>query len=528
MVIFAAVLIAAAVFAQSFRKKHYHLMSMRKYFFAFSATVMAIGLASLIFNGLHIGGAKLNFSLEYTGGTILELGFENQNLGADEIGKGIGNYNKTIQDEKQQLKPPLIQMVGTPKTLEFPDQLREVTITVKNKDGSQVNGDGLRNVITPITDFFGKSVLLDKAIQSGPETSFKIGLSKLDLTTPQTVPKTPESEGKKTVTDEQQMSLALSEYDKNLEMVSMTPGEIVAVPGQSKSVQYKDAIIRVLKEDGSNLSADDVLNLMISLAKALNTNVYKFKVESIGPIIGSELKQKAILAIIVALCIQLIYITLRFGNQVRFGLAADIALFHDLIIMTGIYSVVGREIDSPFLAAILTVIGYSVMDSIVIFDRIRENLKTLKKETYEEAVNISVNQTMTRSINTLLTVLLCLCALYFFGGETLKNFAFALLVGCTTGAYSSICIASPILVLIDNWVKKREAERVATRRAALAAAAQSRADRIAQDKARRDVVPQEKEEVEEQLPEDTGGPRVTKKTKSKQRRRYNKAAKKKQ
>jgi preprotein translocase SecF subunit len=306
----------------------------------------------------------------------------------------------------------------------------------------------------------------------------------------------------------------------------MVVGQEISQP--NKSMSYKVAIIRITKADDTNLSSDNVLALMTYMSKMYGT-IYKFKIESIGPVIGNELKQKAILAVIIALVLQLIYITLRFGNQVRFGIAADIGLFHDLIVMTGVYSLTGRPFDSPFICAILTVIGYSVMDSIVIFDRIRENLKLFKKESYEQAVNISINQTMTRSINTLLTVLLCLFALFFFGGATLKNFAFSLLVGCATGAYSSIFIASPILVIIDEWVKKKEQERVATRRAALAAAAQSKAEKIREQKkedaparAGKEKPSEEEEAVDEESPEKT-----RKKVKSKQRRRYNKLAKKK-
>lgn len=184
-------------------------------------------------------------------------------------------------------------------------------------------------------------------------------------------------------------------------------------------------------------------------------NTELLKNESIGPTVGNELKRGAIIAIIVALVIQLFYITFRFGTNIRYGIAADIALVHDVIIMVGFYSLTGREIDSPFVAALLTVIGYSVMDSIVIFDRIRENMIKIQRVTFPQLVNTSVLQTMTRSVNTLLTVLFTLFALYFFGGETLKNFAFALLIGVTSGAYSSIFVASPTLVIWDEWRKKQ-------------------------------------------------------------------------
>lgn len=198
--------------------------------------------------------------------------------------------------------------------------------------------------------------------------------------------------------------------------------------------------------------------------------------ETIDPIIGKELWTNSFFALLVALALQLVYITLRFGNQIRYGLAADVALIHDVIIMAGLYALTSRQVDSPFLAAVLTVIGYSVMDSIVVFDRIRENVKHARKGNYTEICNASVNQTMSRSVNTTLTVLLTLFALYFFGGDTLRNFAFALLVGITMGAYSSIFIATPLCVIFDEWTKKREEERVSERRRARETGAEVKAE----------------------------------------------------
>ncbi|HXE71020.1 MAG TPA: protein translocase subunit SecF, partial [Candidatus Nitrosotenuis sp.] len=212
--------------------------------------------------------------------------------------------------------------------------------------------------------------------------------------------------------------------------------------------------------------------LITHLNARLGTMV-ELQTVSIGPTITGELKSKAVWAVVIALVLQLLYITFRFGNLVRFGLAADVVLVHDLVIMVGIYALSGRGVDSPFVAAVLTVMGYSVMDSVVIFDRIRENMKRLKG-TFSEICNVSVNETMTRSVNTTLTVVLVCLALFFFGGSTLKNFAFALLVGIISGAYSSIFVASPILVEFDAIAKKREAERAQKRRLEAEARARQR------------------------------------------------------
>ncbi len=190
------------------------------------------------------------------------------------------------------------------------------------------------------------------------------------------------------------------------------------------------------------------------------------QITSVGPSLSKEYLSRSLWALVIALVLQLLYIAFRFGNQLRYGIVADIALVHDVLVMVGIYAIANRKADDAFLAALLTVIGYSVMDSIVIFDRIRENGRVMPDVPYDQMVNTSLLQTMTRSVNTLATVLITLLALYFFGGDTLKNFAFALLVGVTSGAYSSIFIASPLLVLWKNWDNRK--------RAAVRAAASSR------------------------------------------------------
>lgn len=219
--------------------------------------------------------------------------------------------------------------------------------------------------------------------------------------------------------------------------------------GESKAPQTL-VLIR-----SQNLTQDEI-HAVDDALKNKFTQVDVRQSQTIGPTIGKELQKNAVVAIFIALALQLIYITLRFGWNFNYGFAADLALLHDVMIMVGLYAFFGRDADSPFLAALLTVIGYSVMDSIVIFDRIRENLKTSSRASFETVVNQSILQTMTRSINTLMTVLFTLFALYYFGGETLKNFAFALLIGVTSGAYSSIFIASPLLVIWEKWSRERE------------------------------------------------------------------------
>ncbi len=179
--------------------------------------------------------------------------------------------------------------------------------------------------------------------------------------------------------------------------------------------------------------------------------------EYVGPTLGREVREKAIWAVIIALLGQIIYVSIRF--EWRFAVAAVGALFHDVLILVGLFSLLQREIDSTFLAALLTVIGYSLNDTVVIFDRIRENRKTSKGEEFGALVNRSVNENMVRSLNTGFSVLLVLLLLLLFGGNTLANFALALFVGVALGTYSSIFNASSVVAIWHGAGKKTGGKR---------------------------------------------------------------------
>ncbi len=186
------------------------------------------------------------------------------------------------------------------------------------------------------------------------------------------------------------------------------------------------------------------------------------QITSVGPSLGREYLMNALLALVIALGIQFLYIAFRFGWNYIFGLVTVIALVRDAAMMIGIYALADRRADDAFLAAVLTVIGYSVMDTIVILDRIRENTKLMAGAPYETIVNESIKQTMTRSFNTLATVVITLVALLALGGASLKNFAFALLVGICSGGYHSIFYSAPLVLVF----RKRQLEAAAKRRRA--------------------------------------------------------------
>ena len=198
-----------------------------------------------------------------------------------------------------------------------------------------------------------------------------------------------------------------------------------------KKINDKENTIDNIREDLSNLIG----------------NSFEFRrVESVGPKVSSELLKSGIIAIALSLCAMLIYIWIRFEWQ--FSLGAIIALFHDVILTLGFFSLFSFEINLSIVAAVLTIVGYSMNDTVVIFDRVRENLKKYSDIKIFDLTNISINETLSRTIITSITTLLALLSIYFFGGEILKGFSFAMILGVIFGTYSSIYIANPILVFL--------------------------------------------------------------------------------
>jgi preprotein translocase subunit SecF len=198
------------------------------------------------------------------------------------------------------------------------------------------------------------------------------------------------------------------------------------------------------------------MNSITDAAKSRWPSTAMLREDTVGPEIGAELRNVAILGVLIGLILQVIFISIRF-RSVRFAIAADIALLHDLLVVIGAFALTQREVNSSFLAVLLTVAGYSINDTIVIFDRIRENLGMRTREPFEHLVNRSVLEALVRSINTAMTAVLAIGAVYVFGGETIRDVAFGLVVSIVTGGYSSIFNASCILVDWHNWSERRAA-----------------------------------------------------------------------
>ena len=205
--------------------------------------------------------------------------------------------------------------------------------------------------------------------------------------------------------------------------------------------QKNDYIVKIESQDSNN--EDFIKSINDQLSSSLGSDVNFRRVESVGPKVSSELLRDGLLAISLSLAAMLFYIWIRFEWQ--FSLGAILALVHDVIITLGIFSLLSYEINLSIVAAILTIVGYSMNDTVVIFDRIRENLKKYSDIPINGLCDVSINETLSRTLITSATTLLALLSIFIFGGEILKGFSFAMIVGVIIGTYSSIFVASPIL-----------------------------------------------------------------------------------
>ncbi len=273
--------------------------------------------------------------------------------------------------------------------------------------------------------------------------------------------------------------------------IDFTGGSLLQAKFDSGSLPSSDAILAVYSQFGYGdslvqTSGTDVAvirskamdeatknNIVAEMGSRFNTTITTQSFESVGPSVGREVATRAAGAVALAAVFIMIYITYAFRgvqNAFRYGASAIIAMLHDVAVVVGVEAILGHflgwEVDSLFLTALLTVIGFSVHDSIVVFDRIRENAMVYRRLPYEKVVNHSIVQTLDRSINTQLTVMFTLLSLVLFGGDTIRHFVVVLLVGVFSGTYSSIFNAAPILVVWENrewrnWFRRTPSESAA-------------------------------------------------------------------
>ncbi|MFZ2190472.1 MAG: protein translocase subunit SecF [Candidatus Magasanikiibacteriota bacterium] len=242
---------------------------------------------------------------------------------------------------------------------------------------------------------------------------------------------------------------------------SLDLGNVSIQPTDSKSLIIK---MKFLTEEEHQA----VLTVLRQKYEVNENKVLENRFETVGPAVSATLKQRSAQAVIVVLIGIVIYVAYAFRRvskpiaSWKYGVVAVVALFHDVTITMGVFAFLGHyfgvEVDIPFVVACLTILGYSVNDTIVIFDRIRENLIRHSAEDFPGTVNKAINETFARSINTTFTTLFTLAALFIFGGESIKYFSLALLIGIFLGAYSSIFVASPLLVEWHNWMERRREE----------------------------------------------------------------------
>lgn len=223
---------------------------------------------------------------------------------------------------------------------------------------------------------------------------------------------------------------------------------VIQLSGVTDQDSSQEVMIRMrnLESDESKAIADQ-LNTKLGGAEVK-------RIESVGAVIGSEVTKNAVISLAVAFVALAAYISFRF--EYKIAISALVSIFHDLIMVLGFFSFFQLEIDASFLAAILTVVGYSMNEAVVIFDRVRENTRTHRRtDTYEKLAHDSISQSIHRSIYTLMTVLFACGALHFFGGESTKNFSLVMLIGFISGAYSSICVDTSLWVVWKNYTAKK-------------------------------------------------------------------------
>ena len=248
-----------------------------------------------------------------------------------------------------------------------------------------------------------------------------------------------------------------------IELRSETPVEISTIRESLKSMDLGDINVKKFGKDGDYLIKIEQKNnnnlipkIKKTLKDYLNTDVDFRRVENVGPKVSSELLEASVIAISLALVAMLFYIWVRFEWQ--FSVGSIVALFHDVVITLGIFSILSLEINLSIIAAVLTIVGYSMNDTVVIYDRIRENLFKYTKISISDVSNLSINETLARTIITSITTLLALVSIYTLGGEILRGFSFAMILGVIIGTYSSIFVAAPVLKLFKVNYKTLEKE----------------------------------------------------------------------
>ena len=370
------------------------------YFLGFSLIFSIAGLLSIIFwHGIPLG-------VDFKGGTLVYVKFD-QTPSADRIRAAVdkaGIHDSRIQTFGQRL--------GQASN-------NEMIISLPEKQTQEANLEA-------------PSTTIVKALQQHYSASGASSAGKLDL----------DNIGRGTLTDF---------------LVQQDPEHLGPDAGQAKYAQQAGAILDYReKQHGGLIGSFDALKGVAdpAVVSTLQQKTYLsgftvFNTEIVGPQVGQQLRKQALLATLYSLLGMLIYLWVRF--ELIYGVAAVVAVFHDTLITIGAFSLTNQELTLTVIAAILTLVGYSMNDTIVVFDRIRENLRLSRREPLADVVNRSINQTLSRTVLTSGLTFLTVLSLYLFGGEVLHGFSFALVIGILIGTYSSIAVAAPMLVAWQQW-----------------------------------------------------------------------------
>ncbi len=387
-------------------------LSKKWLFVCFSLLLIAAGAA-----GYYMRGG-LTYGIDFTGGTIILMKF-NETPDLDRIRESLSPETRT---------PPLIQQYDAPSK-----NMVQVRIQSSFEEGEDLESGRNRllavlrkvfdpgNVDSKLSDFnnVGLEILFQYLIDADPD-----GLV---------------AEGKGSLEVEQyyrDMAQALKDYrDKDREGLVPSVTDLKEVPGVTEAT-------------------------LTAIEKGFYTGTFAVKGhESVGAIVGTDLRNRATLAVLLSFAGMLVYVGFRF--KFVYGIAAVIALIHDLAITIGLFALTNKEISLTVIAALLTLVGYSMNDSIVVFDRVRENLRLVRKESFARILNLSINQTFSRTIMTSGMTFLSVLALLVFGGEVLNGFSFALTVGIIIGTYSSIGIATPIVAWYYQYQEMKPKRKTA-------------------------------------------------------------------
>ena len=377
-----------------FGETHINFVGLRYKAFILSAVVIVAGLVSLALRG----GPDL--SIDFEGGTLVQVRFDEP--------VPIGELRETV--EAAGYEDGEIQEFGAPN---------EYLITVEKIGESGIASERLLEALNEAFPAGGWAVISSRELEPDLSENFEGG--NLVIVSADSIP--PVAELKRGV---RQAGVGVVELTRESE------GTVAF------SLPYL------------GIEAEAVAKLLSAMRERFpDREIESRRTETVGPKIGEELKNRTWAAIVISLFGILVYISWRF--QFKFAVGAIIALIHDVLITVGLFSIMGKEISLVIVAALLTIVGYSLNDTIVVYDRIRENFSLRRRESYEKMINISINESLSRTVITSLTTLIVVLFLFFYGGEVIHDFAFALLVGIIVGTYSSIFVASPVLI---EWQKR--------------------------------------------------------------------------